>query len=271
MPTFTHDGEIISFTDTGAPSARPDAPTVVFGHGLLFSGWMFKTQVAALRDTYRCVTIDWRGQGDTPPAKRGYDMDTLTGDAIALIDKLGVAPVHWVGLSMGGFVGQRLAARHPELVRSLALLGTGAERETPRNTVEDAALAHIFLLAGIAPVRRQVEKVMFGPTFLKDPGSRAVIDEWVTQLSSGSRISIRHAVMGVILRKAVVDELANITAPTLVITGADDVPQPVARGRVIAEHVKGARFEIVPNCGHSSSIEQPEAITALLRDFLAEN
>ena len=62
------DGARISYTDTGAPASRPDAPTVVFGHGLLFGGWMFGPQVACLREHYRCVTIDWRGQGDTPPA-----------------------------------------------------------------------------------------------------------------------------------------------------------------------------------------------------------
>jgi len=154
VPTLSHDGAIVSYTDTGAPSGRPDAPTVVFGHGLLFSGWMFREQVAALQDTYRCVTIDWRGQGDSPPGP-AYDMDSLAGDAIALIEKLGTAPVHWVGLSMGGFVGQRVAARRPDLVRSLTLLDTSAEHEFARNAIEDALLAHVFLLAGMRPVRNR--------------------------------------------------------------------------------------------------------------------
>src|SRR5262245_30544489 len=127
MPTLKTDGATVAYTDTGAPPDHPDARTIVFGHGLLFSGWMLRDQIADLRDTFRCVTIDWRGQGETPAATSGYDMDTLAADARALIEHLDVGPVHYAGLSMGGFVGQRLAARHPELIRSLTLLDTSAK------------------------------------------------------------------------------------------------------------------------------------------------
>src|SRR4051794_6302530 len=119
MAILQVNGVPIAYTDSGAPADRPDAATIVFGHGLLFSGWQFHEQIEALNDRYRCVTVDWRGQGDTPPTADGYDMDTLTGDAIGLIEQLGVAPVHYVGLSMGGFVGQRIAARRGELLRTL--------------------------------------------------------------------------------------------------------------------------------------------------------
>ncbi|MGB8503962.1 alpha/beta fold hydrolase, partial [Mycobacterium sp.] len=94
MPTFTRDGATIHYTDIQPPRARPDTPTIFFGHGLLFSGWMFHPQIAALQNDYRCVTIDWRGQGDSAATKDGYDMDTLAADAVALIEHLGVAPVH---------------------------------------------------------------------------------------------------------------------------------------------------------------------------------
>jgi 3-oxoadipate enol-lactonase len=66
MPTISVNGATIAYSDTGAPDGRPDAPTIVFGHGLLFSGWVFHPQIAVMREQYRCVTIDWRGQGDTP-------------------------------------------------------------------------------------------------------------------------------------------------------------------------------------------------------------
>jgi len=102
MPTFTCEGATIHYTDTGPPAGRPGASTVFFGHGLLFSGWMFRPQIAALQSQYRCVAIDWRGQGGSPACSDGYGMDTLTEDAVALIGLLKVAPVHYVGLSMGG-------------------------------------------------------------------------------------------------------------------------------------------------------------------------
>ena len=271
MPTLELDGASIAYTDTGLPPGKKAAETIVFGHGLLFSGWMFSAQIEALKDNYRCIAIDWRGQGASPKVRAGYDMDTLSRDAIALIEQLDLAPVHYVGLSMGGFVGQRIAARRPDLVRSLTLLDTSAEREAVPNFIQDLALANIYRLAGMGPVRSQVEKVMFGPTFRNDPKSKAIIDEWLAMLAKTDRGAIRSAVMGVITRKGVLEEIRDIAAPTLVIVGADDVPTPVSRARTIAGAIKDARLEIVPDSGHSSTIEQPAAITALLSDFIGQH
>jgi pimeloyl-ACP methyl ester carboxylesterase len=268
VPTLTNNGATIAYTDTGAPSARPAAPTVVFGHGLLFSGWMFAAQIAALRDDYRCVAIDWRGQGDSPPADGGYDMDTLAGDAAALIEHLEVGPVHYAGLSMGGFIGQRLAARRPELIRSLVLLDTSAEPEVPSAARQDKLLAIIFRAFGLAPVRGPVTKLMFGPTFRADPRGKAIIDEFAQRVGRCSRAATRQAVLGVANRTGVAAEIGSIATPTLVIVGEHDQPTPPERAREIAAAIPGARLEIVENCGHSSTVEQPEAVTGLIHAFL---
>jgi pimeloyl-ACP methyl ester carboxylesterase len=267
---LTVDGASVAYSDTGAPAGRTDAPVVVFGHGLLFSGWMFGAQIEALRTDYRCIAIDWRGQGDSPPARSGYDMDTLTGDAIAVIEQVVGTPVHYVGLSMGGFVGQRIAARRPDLLRSLVLLDTSADPETPRGRIEYPVLAGVFRLVGPSPVRGSVEKVMLGPTFRADPRSKAIVDEWMQTLASLDRGGIRRAVLGVANRKGVADEIGGVKAPTLVVVGEHDVATKPDRSRKIAKLIPGARLQVVANCGHSSTIEQPEAITALLRSFLAE-
>jgi 3-oxoadipate enol-lactonase len=261
----------IAYTDTGAPPDHPDAPTIVFGHGLLFSGWMFHEQVEALRDRFRCVTIDWRGQGESPATRRGYDMDTLTGDALALIESLDVGPVHYVGLSMGGFVGQRLAARHAGLLRSLTLLDTSADPEPPLSAVEDLAMAAVYPLIGVRPLFPIVVRLMFGPTFRRDPAGAPIIAEFRSRLERCDRRGIARAVRGVALRKSVYAELDRITVPTLVIVGADDKPTKPAKARRIADRVPAARLEIVADSGHSSTVEQPAAITTLLSGFLAAN
>ena len=270
MPILNSEGASLHYSDTGAPDGRPDAPTVVFGHGLLFSGWMFSAQIDALRTDYRCVAVDWRGQGSSPPAEGGYDMDTLSRDAIALIEHLGVAPVHYVGLSMGGFVGQRIAARRPELLRSLVLLDTSPDREERSAAIQDIVLSFIYRYVGIGPVRRPAEKIMLGPTFRADPRSKPIVDEWIAMLSRCDREGIRRAILAVARRKGVADEIGAIKAPTLVAVGADDVPTPVKKSRRIVELVPGSRLEIIKNAGHSSTVEQPEAVTALLQSFLAE-
>ena len=102
MPTFTRDGATIHYSDTQPPGGRPDAPTVLFGHGLLFSGWIFYPQIAALQDEYRCVAIDWRGQGDSPATTGGYAMDTLADDAVALIAHLESRPCTTSGCRWAG-------------------------------------------------------------------------------------------------------------------------------------------------------------------------
>jgi pimeloyl-ACP methyl ester carboxylesterase len=271
LPSLTVDGAAVAYSDTGTPEGSgPDAPAVVFGHGLLFSGWMFAAQIEALRADYRCVTIDWRGQGDSPPARSGYDMDTLYADAVQLIEQVVGAPVHYVGLSMGGFVGQRIAARRPELVRSLTLLSTSAEPESLRGRVEYPVLAFVYHLVGPNAVRSLVEKVMLGPSFRADPRSKPIVDEWMQKLATCDRAAIRRAVLGVANRAGVTAEIGAIKAPTRVIVGEHDAATPPKRARRIAELIPGAGLETVPNCGHSSTIEQPEAVTALLQAFLAE-
>jgi pimeloyl-ACP methyl ester carboxylesterase len=268
MPTFDVGGVPIAYTDTGAPQDRPDAPTVVLGHGLLFGGWMFRAQVAALRDRYRCVTIDWRGQGDSPPAAARYDMDTLTADAVAVIRELDVGPVHWVGLSMGGFVGLRLGARHGDLLRSLTVLGSSADAEDAAQAREYRGLALAQAVVGIRPIAGRVVPYLFGPAFLAEPNGRAVVEEWISRLGRARRSAVRRAVLAVADRGPVLDVIDGIGVPTLVVVGADDKATPPEQASQIAGLVPGARLETVPDCGHTSTLERPEAISALLAAFL---
>jgi pimeloyl-ACP methyl ester carboxylesterase len=216
------------------------------------------------------VTLDWRGQGQTPAAASGYDMDTLADDARALIESLGGAPVHYVGLSMGGFVGQRLGARHGGLLRSLTLLDTSADPEPTKSRIEDKVLAAAYRLMGMpAVLRSQVSPLMFGATFRQDPAGQATIAEFYSRLANCDRAGMRKAVLGVADRLPIYAEIDRISVPTLVVVGADDVPTPIAKAKRIAERIPGARLEIVPDAGHSSTVEQPEALTALIEGFLA--
>ena len=268
MPTINVRGTVIGYTDSGAPDGLPDAPAIVFGHGLLFSGWMFHPQIAALRHRFRCVTIDWRGQGETPATPGGYDMDSLTADAMSLIAELGIAPVHWVGLSMGGFVGQRIAARHGELLRSLTLLDTSAEAEEPAKIAERKKLAVFQLFFGLRPILGRVKPLIFGRAFLADPASKGLQDEWLRRLRRSRRSGLRKALIGVAERASIEAEIGGITVPTLVVVGADDRATAPPHSERIAARITGAELRIIPDCGHSSTLEQPAAIIALLEEFL---
>jgi pimeloyl-ACP methyl ester carboxylesterase len=230
---------------------------------------MYAPQVAALRDRYRCVTFDFRGQGASETTPGGYDMDSLAADAIALVEMLGVAPVHFVGLSMGGFVAMRVAARRPSLVRSVALLETSAEVESPDKILRYRLLGAIGRYLGFGLVAGSAMPIMFGKTFMTDPARKAERETWRGALLKNDRIGISRALGGVIGRAGVEQELANIRVPALVIVGEEDVATVPAKAEAIARGIPGAVLVRIPRAGHTSTLEEPAAVTAALEQFLA--
>lgn len=242
--------------------------TIVFAHGLLWSGEMFAAQVAALAERYRCVTFDFRGQGRSEVTAGGYDMDTLSEDAAALIEALGCAPCHFAGLSMGGFVGLRLALRRPELLRSLILLETTADPEPAENVPRYRLLNLVARWLGLRWVAGQVMPIMFGRTFLTDPDRAAERQLWRRRLIANHRVGITQAVRGVIERRGVIDEIHRIALPTLIVVGDEDVATVPEKSRRMHERIAGSELVVVPGAGHSSTVEQPERVVAVLEEWL---
>ncbi|HEX5276565.1 MAG TPA: alpha/beta fold hydrolase [Fluviicoccus sp.] len=244
--------------------------TIVFGHGLLWSGRMFEAQIAVLANRYRCITIDWRGQGKSSAPPDGYDMDTLTEDALALIREVAGGPVHYVGLSMGGFVGMRLAIRHREWLKSLTLLETSADPEPLAKRPKYSALTAVTRVAGVRAVASSVMKVMFGKTFLKDPFRRAEREEMRRRLLENDRERIVPAIRGVFTREGVYEYLHCITTPTLIIVGDEDAATVPAKSQRMFNAIPGNRLVIIPGAGHTSTVETPGAVTAAITDFMAQ-
>ncbi|MGO4257653.1 alpha/beta fold hydrolase [Marmoricola sp. RAF53] len=269
MTLIQVNGKQVNIEDTGTPAGDPDAPVLVMGHGLLFSTSMWREQVAALRASYRCVTVDWCGQGATPAVPGGADMDSLYADLVGVIEHLDVGPVHYLGLSMGGFVGLRLAARRPDLVRTLTLIDTSSGPEDPDKVKKYRLLGTIYGLVGLKPLLGQVAPIMFTPAFLRTPAGKDVVATWVGELGGQPRRGTKQAILGVVDREPVHDEIGAITAPTLVIVGAEDVATPVAKAKRIAASIPGARLETLPGVGHVSTLEAPQAVNALILPFLA--
>jgi pimeloyl-ACP methyl ester carboxylesterase len=267
MPNVTVNGATLWYEEQGS---GPE--TIVFAHGLLWSGRMFDAQVAALKDRYRCVTFDFRGQGRSGVTAGAYDMDTLSDDAAELIERLGCAPCHFVGLSMGGFIGMRLAARRPELVRSLVLMETSAEPEPAENVPRYRAMGRVVGLLGKLGMRLvmpRVMRIMFGRKFLEDPAREADRRLWRERGMANDRRGIVRALQGVIDRRPVLDELPKITCPTLVMVGDQDVATVPEKAERIRAAIRGARLVIIPGAGHTSSVEEPAFVNRVLGEFLA--
>jgi len=256
------NGANIYYEETGS---GPE--TIVFSHGLLMSGEMFRAQVDALKENYRCICYDHRGQARSGIADSGYDMDTLTEDAAALIQALNCAPCHFAGLSMGGFVGLRLAIRHPELLRSLVLLDTTADPEPEQNKGPYRRLAFIGRWLNFRLVIKPLMKIMFGRSFLDDPDRREVRAQWKNHLLSLNRVGTSRAAHGVIDREGVYNQLSEIRTPTLIVVGKEDVATPPSKSQRMHNAIAGSVYRELPRGGHSSTIEEPEAVTQTLREF----
>jgi len=257
-------GARIHYEDTGG-----DGEGILFSHGLLWNTHLFDAQVEALRDRYRCVAYDHRGQGrsEVPADGDEVSIEECAADAIALVEALGLAPVHFVGLSMGGFVGMRVAARRPELLRSLTLMDTAADPE-PRANVPKYTLLNLLARAvGVRFVTGSVAPILFGRTFLTAPSLRAAREAAIEQVAA-NRPTVYKAVNGVIRRGSFEDRLRDVRVPTCVLHGEEDVAISMERARRLHSLLPAARFATVPAAGHSAPVENPEAVTAALEGFL---
>lgn len=242
-----------------------DGPeTVVFSHGLLWSGKMFGAQVEALKGKYRVVVYDHPGQGKSTTTGR-LDMESLYEDAVGMIETLGLAPCHFAGLSMGGFIGMRLAARRADLLKSLLLLETSALNEPYK--IKYLLLNTIVKFFGIPAVSDKVMNIMFGHTFMTDPSRSQERSYWKGQLEANQK-SITKAVTGVIFRNDIAGELSQITLPTLVVVGDEDVATTPEKAHFLHKSIKGSQLVIIPQAGHSSCIEQPEKVNQAIQSFL---
>lgn len=257
------NGTVLHVEDSGG-----DLPVIVFSHGLLLSTRLWDAQVSALRSRYRCIAYDHRGQGQSAiPSDRSIDMDVCAADAAALIEKLGVSPCHFVGLSMGGFVGMRLASQRPDLLRSLSLLETSADPEPAENVGRYRLLNFVARFVGTWAVADKVMPILFGRSFLSDPARASERAAWKARLSANGR-GIWRAVNGVIERQGVHDALKGIRIPTLIVVGEEDVATVPAKAERIAAAIPGACLVRIPRAGHSSPVEEPAAITSALQEFL---
>ena len=266
MPEIDVNGARLNFVDEGS---GPE--TIVFSHGLLFSSAMFRAQIDAFKDRYRCIAYDHRGQGGSAVTADGYDIDTLSADAAALIEALDAGPCHFVGLSMGGFVGMRLALRRPELLRSLTLIETSAEAEPRENVGRYNLLNFIARWFGLSLVMGKVMPIMFSQTFLADPGRATERKHWRKQIIGNDRIGITRAVRGVVDRQGVDDQIDKIATRTLIIVGEEDVATVPVKSERMHAAIPGSALIRIPRAGQSSTIEEPAAVIAAMAAFLEQH
>lgn len=265
MP-FLATGAILTHYDLTGPQ---DAPVLLLANSIGTSFHVWDAMVPELARCFRVLRYDMRGHGlsDAPPVPvgaPGYSMDLLAGDAEALLDGLGIARAHVCGLSIGGMVAQRLAARAPERVERLVLCDTAPVIGPAALWDERVAVIRGGGLAGMAPgvmtrwftaeFRAARPDVVRGYVNMV---ARTPIDGYV-----GCALALRDAD----LRAGA----ATIRAPTLVVVGDQDAATPLADAEWLAATIPEATLSVIANAAHIPCVEQPEAFTRLLLAFLDE-
>jgi 3-oxoadipate enol-lactonase len=233
------------------------APVVVLSNSLGATRGMWDPQVPPLAERYRVVTYDTRGHGESPAPAGPYVLDDLVDDLLALLDEVGARRAHVVGLSLGGMTGLRLAAREPERVDRLAVMCTSAKPE-PQGFLDRAAAVRA---GGTAPIAPTVASRWLTPGYAAGhPDLVARLEAMIAGADDEGYASCAEVVARVDLR----DDLGRITAPTLVVSGADDPALPPEHQRLIAEGIPGAELLTVAPAAHLANLERSLEITGAL-------
>jgi 3-oxoadipate enol-lactonase len=228
---------------------------------------MWDPQIPALASRYRVLRYDTRGHGQTDAPPGPYSLDELTEDVRALLQVLGIGKTHFVGLSMGGMIGQMLGLKYPQLLQSLVLCDTMSRVPPDAKPMWEERI-HTAETHGLEPtIETTIGRWFTAPFRDRRPD---VIDNVRTMIRSTppqGYAGCCHAIADLNLT----ERLQDITVPTLIIVGEDDPGTPVAASRVIHERIKGSELVILKSAAHLSNMEQPEAFNQALTPFIAKH
>jgi 3-oxoadipate enol-lactonase len=245
-------------------SGKQGAPVVVLSHSLSSSLLMWNPQMDALDPYFQVLRYDTRGHGasDAPPGT--YTLELLGEDVVKLLDALGIDRVHFVGLSMGGMIGQCLALNYSHRVKSLALCDTAAivpaEAQPLWQERMDKACKK-----GMEALLDQTMERWFTPSFLKENSKMlALIREQLLATPVSGYIGCSEAIR----KLNYLERLSEIKMPTLIMVGEDDPGTPVSASEAMHERISNSRLVVLPSARHLSNVEQAEAFNAALLNFV---
>ena len=264
MPKIIVNGIELHYEDSGG-----DKEPIVFCHGLICNRHMFEDQVKALKAQYRCVTLDFRGHGDSEVPASDCSMNSLALDVVELIQKLNCIPCHLVGFSMGGFVTLRLAINYKNLLRSTILVDTTADPMPKEEIFQFKVLSFLARWVGFWSIVNQVMPLMFSKSFLLDPEKDELRNRWKKYILSNHRLGAANAVKGVISREGVSNLLNQILLPTLIISGDRDKLADPQHSIKMRDRIQNSKLISVPDAGHMTPVERPDIVNSAMIDFLS--
>lgn len=241
-----------------------EGPWVTLSHSLACNLDMWAPQIDVLSRKYKVLRYDTRGHGQSSAPAGEYTLDQLADDAKALFDALNIKRTHWLGLSMGGMIGQTFALKYPGIFQSMVLADT-----TSRRAPDAAKLwGDRMRVAGEKGMEPLVESTLarwFTEPYRnshKDVVARIAGD--IRSTPAVGYIGCCHAISKIDLT----DRLHEIKCPALVIVGEQDMGTPPAMAREIHDNLAGSALKVIPSAAHLSNIEQAAAFNSAVMAFL---
>jgi 3-oxoadipate enol-lactonase len=258
MAFMTKDGFRLYYEDTGG-----NAPAILFLHGAGGNHLSWWQQVPVFAEEYRCITADQRGFGQSPDVPGGPGPAALGGDAIALLDHLGIARAAVVAQSMGGWAAVGAAVQTPERFWAIVLANTVGNL-----TNDDIAAVRRRLAAASAPRPAIGWHAALGPTFRKHEPVRSFLYAQISGLNATLPEDAREKLMRL---TTPVERYAATRVPTMFLTSDEDGLIWPELSQTVHRHVPGSRFERVAAAGHSTYFERPDVFNREVGAFLKEH
>lgn len=245
-------------------SGPEDAPVVAMAHSLASSSVMWAPQLPALEQYFRVLRVDMRGHGESEAPAMAYRLDMLGDDLLGVLDALGVERCHFVGLSIGGMIGQNLALRAPERLDRLVICDTSAKFLPEAAPMIDQRIAAVQAEGMVVLADSTIER-WFTPSYLAgNPAAVETIRQQIIDTPIEGFVGCCHALLDL----DYLDRLGEISLPTLVLVGEDDPATDVPMAREIQSRIAGAQLAILPSASHLSNVEQAAAFNDAVVGFL---
>ena len=263
MPFYTHKNGKTYYEVSGSGNEH-----MVFAHSMLFNLRMFDDQIKALCSSFKCLAYDFKGQGKSSVEEVGYELDDLVEETADLLKNKKFTPCHFVGFSMGGMVGMKLAIKYPELIKSLILIDTSSESEPKMHRPRNLAMLYIGRYLGLKLLSSKVISMFFGTSFLKDNSRKQQRIYWKNQFINNSKIGMFKAAYAIVSRKSFTQTIDQITCPTLILVGEDDQLTPLKKAQILHERIQDSILKVIPRAGHMSTVEEPEYVNDAISAFI---
>ena len=262
MPTVNAGRLSLFYQESG----RGEAVILLSGLGAEHTSWGY--QALAMQRRFRCIRIDNRDVGRSDRAQGPYTTQDMAKDTAGLMDTLELEAAHLAGWSMGSAIAQELALLYPARVRSLCLVGTYHESD-PRAVDRFQATSQVRKVMGREAFLRVVYPWSFTYRAYMRPGFIEGLQRQALENPHAQEQDAYERQVAATLAHDTRGRLQDITCPTLVIVGDEDILTPAARfARPIADAIPNAQLHIIPEAGHGLLLEQPDAVTNALLEFL---